>query len=269
MKAAARLIVWEPLRMDYTNDAICDATIAHLRRHSKTNDFSDFFKSASSTRMKALNTQLGKDASYVKGLLKDLIRAGVHPEYGLTSLTDSVTEGMRSFTGSSNGASAQHAIHVLILRAFARANLHLLKESTKLNPGPPNFAAGDSEPLQPPANAEPRPKKRRRTRGTDFFSKLTEYFEEKEKEWGTDTATGEWAKYIDDALNTERRIHPNDMVSIIPARSSGDHALNSAPANADVMSGQAPRASTSSGASLTPSHVSQFSALFTMGGTSG
>lgn len=187
MKIACGRVLWEPDRIDYTNPAIKIAAWDYLKKHRKTNSFDDFFQSPTNTRAEALRSELGEAASYVKGQLKVLVKEGIlGGKDAPSSLTVNVTECMRKF-GSSDRPDVKHAIHLLIIRAFARENADLLREATKKKPS-------ETEPQgksQATINYVPTttiPRKRKHTgaaaRGPTFFTSLTAFLHEHEELWG-------------------------------------------------------------------------------------
>lgn len=142
------------------------------------------------------------------------IRQGILGDTGKApiSLTATTTDGMRKFTGSSDGVDVKHALHILIVvrvilvyrylsmsvaeldcpkRAFARGSKNLLRESTK---GQHKNQDQENEPLAEGALA----KRQKRERTPDFFSELTSFFTMKEALWGRDLKGPGWARYIPD-----------------------------------------------------------------------
>lgn len=123
---------------------------------------------------------------------------------------------MRKFSGASENVTVEHAFHTLIIvcphpnindtinlsdtpmdmmqRAFSRANIHLLKASTKhkhINEGPDRDAPSDTD------KAKKRKLMGTAAEGNDFWSKLTEWFEDKVDEYGTrNMNVGPWAAYV-------------------------------------------------------------------------
>ncbi|KDQ05657.1 hypothetical protein BOTBODRAFT_182350 [Botryobasidium botryosum FD-172 SS1] len=273
MRAACRFAVWDPSRTDYGNPAVCEAAHDYLKENCAVNGLEDIFDNPSQSRTAALNHQLSVEASYVKGILKDLVRAGVLPEPGKTktSLTKSVRDGMSKFTGSRKNSTVQHAIHLLILRAFARTKPHLLKESTRSKESqPPSesmteqtvVAVDRSQKQRAPGTAANR---------TDFFSCLTTFFQEHQEKWGDNVSNGGWVKYIDDAIQVERREHPEDLLPIIPTRDSSASAASTSTGTPVYNPSLPGQVESHGGTFMTPpppSNLSQFSALFLSPGVS-
>ncbi|KDQ05574.1 hypothetical protein BOTBODRAFT_346752 [Botryobasidium botryosum FD-172 SS1] len=221
--------------------------------------------------MAALNTQLSADASYVKGVLKSSIRKGILDEGDETkhSFTKSLTKTMQKFTGSSTNATVAHGIHFLILRAFARQNKRLLKDTTRSEA--PSSEITNTIDSETTTNAEDTNSGNGKVKGTtrkDFFSKLTDFFEQKEDAWGTDTAAG---GYINEAIDAELLEHPTDTMPLIPRRSSAN--THNTPSNMDVDRGndsenEPPANASTSNHTRTSAHHSQFAGLFAPGGAS-
>ncbi|KAJ6550890.1 hypothetical protein B0H10DRAFT_1968721 [Mycena sp. CBHHK59/15] len=68
--AACKLIMWDPKRTDYDNDAIRLDVTAHLKKHQGSNGFKPIFDSKGQARIKALNQFIGLQASYAKSLFR-------------------------------------------------------------------------------------------------------------------------------------------------------------------------------------------------------
>ncbi|RDB16191.1 hypothetical protein Hypma_003109 [Hypsizygus marmoreus] len=221
IKNACRTVVWDPTRTDYTNPAVVEAALAHLKSNSKTNAFKGYFDSLTQARSDALKSQVGLDASYIKGNFRTLIKQGILGDGSdsPTCLTDNVSEGARKFLQPS--PNVQHAFHILIVRAFARANSGLLQDS---NVATDRTSDHEDVPATPAPATRRKLKKRKLTgsaaRGSDFATRLTFFFAEKEDLWGNDIAVGGWKGFIDQAIKDEERNHYDDEMPLIPRRPS-------------------------------------------------
>ncbi|KAG6824656.1 hypothetical protein H0H92_006189 [Tricholoma furcatifolium] len=130
------------------------------------------------------------------------------------------------FKQSTDIPDVGHALHILIIL-----------DDTGIEPDS-DSPSSNRENMPPPAK---KAKRRKATgtaaKGTDFFSKLTQFFVEKERVWGTNISTGGWAAYVslafgvgseaddlpsfvNDAISIEEREHPDDSMSLIPRSSA-------------------------------------------------
>ncbi|KAG6808387.1 hypothetical protein H0H92_004303 [Tricholoma furcatifolium] len=239
VRMACRVVVYEDTQTDYSNIAISEAVLEKIKKHSKNNGFKDFFEHGAPTqaRSDALRTLIGKEASYIKGQFKGVFKTallGSPP----TSLSQTLMECTTKFKQSMDIPDVGHALHILIIRSFSRSNLHLFRlDDTGIEPDS-DSPSSNRENMPPPAK---KAKKRKATgtaaKGTDFFSKLTQFFIEKERIWGTNISTGGWAAYVslafgvgseadnlrsfvNDAIRIEEREHPDDPMPLIPRSSA-------------------------------------------------
>ncbi|KAJ6569930.1 hypothetical protein B0H10DRAFT_2238100 [Mycena sp. CBHHK59/15] len=109
--AACKLIMWDPKRTDYDNDAIRLDVTAHLKKHQGSNGFKPIFDSKGQARIKALNQFIGLQASYAKSLF----RAHIKESLG-KCVTLATTSGMRKLVGSTENITPVHAMRMVILQ---------------------------------------------------------------------------------------------------------------------------------------------------------
>ncbi|KAF8057802.1 hypothetical protein FPV67DRAFT_1455890 [Lyophyllum atratum] len=223
IRNTCRVVVFEPDRIDYGNPAIIAAVLAKLKKYMAYNGFKDYFNGKPlQAHVQALRKAIGVDASTMKSQFKKLISLGIlgNENSGPRSLTENLRDGMQKFMGLANVPDVKHAMHFLLMRAFARKNKVLLVGGD----GAESEPAEGSEPLSSDSDSQDNtctPGKRKRrtggaTKGKDFASKLTRFFERKYKAWGDNISTGSWAVYIDAAIAAEEKKHPDDKMPLIP-----------------------------------------------------
>ncbi|KAF8150579.1 hypothetical protein B0H34DRAFT_143760 [Crassisporium funariophilum] len=219
IRNTCRLVVFDPSRTDYTNPTVIGAVLARLKKYHAINGFKDYFEAESPTqaRAEALKSLISTEASTAKSQFRLLISAGIlgDNKSGPTSLTESLMEGMSRFMRSSDVPEVKHAVHLLIVRAFAQNNKHLLADK-----GNNNTVEVENTPAPFVPDDTSNTKKRKLTgrAGKDFCTLLTMFFTAKEAVWGDDVSAEGWTGYIDKAIKDEEHNHPDDKMPLIPRR---------------------------------------------------
>ncbi|KAJ6620162.1 GMC oxidoreductase-domain-containing protein [Mycena sp. CBHHK59/15] len=179
VNAVCKFVVWDPVRTDFDNDDIRKAAMKHLEKYQATNGLKSFLDANGQARTKALSQAVGRGASYAKSTYRALLSESLDQKTG-TCLTATVSNAMRKLMGSTENTSPRHAIQVVILRQFGRENAILLvKKKSKKRAH--EDSAQTATPHIPDSDSDAK-----------WWSAVTEFFDKKAKQWGTDRKSPGW-----------------------------------------------------------------------------
>ncbi|KAJ7862467.1 hypothetical protein B0H14DRAFT_2740189 [Mycena olivaceomarginata] len=186
------------------------------------NGLSVFINSENKATQKLLGTAVGQALSYAKTYLCHSINKSLPSGSNRgTGVTELATELAKKCLGSSDKAQAKHAIWCLIIRStfsFVRAHPGLRMKASC------NEADDDAENFPAPANLLPQ--KRALTGLTKastsdgklleaFWREMAGIWGEKNTQYGTDLKSEGWTVYINECVQKERMLHPDDPLALI------------------------------------------------------
>ncbi|KAJ7905517.1 hypothetical protein B0H14DRAFT_2660584 [Mycena olivaceomarginata] len=219
IQAACKVLCYNGRRTDFDNDALKRDVMPHLKKNMATNGLSVFINSENKATQKLLGTAVGQALSYAKTYLRRSIDKSLPSGSNRgTGVTELATELAKKCLGSSDKAQAKHAIWCLIIRSFVRAHPGLRMKASR------NEADDDAENFPAPANLLPQ--KRSHTGLTKastsdgklleaFWREMARIWGEKNTQYGTDLKSEGWTAYINECVQKERMLHPDDPLALI------------------------------------------------------
>ncbi|KAJ7467321.1 hypothetical protein B0H11DRAFT_2239566 [Mycena galericulata] len=196
----------------FDNDDIVKAALKRLEKGQKTNGMKVFFDSQGQARLRILTQALGRGASSAKSMYRTLLAESLDSDPKKAAcLTNTVTKGMKKFTGSTENVSPKHALQLAILRHLGRENKHLLAKKKPNNKRPREEFEQTTPTVGVPEND---------SSDSKWWRTVTDFFDARSEEWGSDRKSAGWTQYIDKAISTERKQFPNDSMPLIPTASA-------------------------------------------------
>ncbi|KAJ8090978.1 hypothetical protein PM082_024902 [Marasmius tenuissimus] len=222
IKSQAKVVVFEPSRVDFDNEAISKSIKERLGKHRKTNGFDDYLKSEATANMKkTLKHALNREASYAKTALREIINSSLNDPKHRASVTATVLSAGRKLLGSTEKIAAPHAIRVILLRQFGRENPHYFKKRGQGQaPGAGSKRRheemeADINDMDDDLDVEEKPSGEEESSYIMAFGSWLRKKQEDE-EWGTDYSKNKWTEYLRGLVEAEKKDWPDDHIALIP-----------------------------------------------------
>ncbi|KAJ7829084.1 hypothetical protein B0H14DRAFT_3717829 [Mycena olivaceomarginata] len=246
IQAACKVLCYNGRRTDFDNDALKRDVMAfepHLKKNMATNGLSVFINSENKATQKLLGTAVGQALSYAKTYLRRSIDKSLPSGSNRgTGVTELATELAKKCLGSSDKAQAKHAIWCLIIHPATRPTM-----MRKISPAPANLL----------------PQKRSHTGLTKastsdgklleaFWREMARIWGEKNTQYGTDLKSEGWTAYINECVQKERMLHPDDPLALIVGESGAAAAPGTALTPTNRLAGISDLAASAGGSPSRP-----------------
>ncbi|KAJ7758593.1 hypothetical protein B0H14DRAFT_3598049 [Mycena olivaceomarginata] len=270
IQAACKVLCYNGRRTDFDNDALKRDVIPHLKKNMATNGLSVFINSENRPLRSSWAPPLARPCPYAKTYLRRSIDKSLPSGSNRgTGVTELATELAKKCLGSSDKAQAKHAIWCLIIRSFVRAHPGLRMKASR------NEADDDAENFPAPANLLPQKRSHTGlTKASTSDGKLLEAFwremagiwGEKNTQYGTDLKSEGWTAYINECVQKERMLHPDDPLALIVGEAGAAAAPGTALTPTNRLAGISDLAASAGGIAIqtaadnprTPAAVKQF-----------
>ncbi|KAI0375817.1 hypothetical protein BV20DRAFT_18360 [Pilatotrama ljubarskyi] len=217
--ALAKAMVIEPGRDDFN---FADEQVQRLKDAAQFPRFKDIFKSKANT--KTVTQVVRRQASYARNAYRQFLRNSVFDGRKKCGLTACARQASRKFNNGED-VTPEMVLQIAILRRFIRDNRELVASDAVSDPWDSDDETQDGD-----GDGTGTRKRKRARSAVHFWGAVTDFFKAKNDIWGKGLRTNGWATFIDECLEQERELFPDDNLRDIPQR-AGATMSNNAPSN--------------------------------------
>ncbi|RDX40489.1 hypothetical protein OH76DRAFT_1490226 [Lentinus brumalis] len=213
IRALCKARVFEPHRTDYD---IAENVRDTLKDADQYPMLAEAFKSKKGET--AVLRYARSEGAYARNLFREVLRDSIYDPQERCSLTVCTRRLAKKLV---NGAeiSAETIINVAILRRFCREHPDLL-DREELPPSNEDLDGDDSN-----QQSNHRGRRKRPRHGEAFWDVVSNFFAVHDKKWGRDIHSEGWSTYVDECIQQERMLFPDDPISSLPQLSTPPAAV--------------------------------------------
>ncbi|KAJ3915249.1 hypothetical protein F5877DRAFT_82032 [Lentinula edodes] len=236
--AASKFAVWDPRRIDFSNDSIVNESYNDLKANKKLNGFKAHFDDEKHKMVSTIRECCRKQASYGKTTLRmNIIK---FMSVGVTKATEGIS---RAMCPPSTKVGVKQTIRVLLLRCFAQERPDLFQTSSRISHDstskkPKRPRVGDNFQVNASAVSILPPQHEIGTSGSGvdentatkndssneawavafekWLSAKINGTEGNDDGWGESFSSAQWHRFIIERVTSEQQQFPQDAISLIP-----------------------------------------------------